>query len=173
MLVAMAAAAAVGYTLAPARGLAVPYAAVGCVGVETLYIIVFISKIAHAGHAAWREELREKLKLPDLPELAFAIYFRETPRIWNLRIPFDAVFLVETDAGFVILGESTRVLIPIESITRVEAKRIFFNPPRTALQVDTAGRRRHLAFIEKKTFRENRALARACAERVRARLGGR
>jgi hypothetical protein len=44
------------------------------------------------------------------------------------------------------------------------------NPPRTSLQLDLPEGPRYFSFLDEKTFRANKALAVACAERVKARL---
>ncbi|HZV00820.1 MAG TPA: hypothetical protein VFF73_29155 [Planctomycetota bacterium] len=140
---------------------------------ELGYIVIFFSRIMHAGHAAWREDLRVKLALPAEGPFSFVLYFPRRPRIWNLTVPFDAAFVAEGEGGLVFLGERVRMVIPYASLARVGTRRVVFNPPRTTVELELREKTpRYFAFIEKNTFRANRDLAVACAERISARLVG-
>ena len=138
--------------------------------VELGFFVVFFSRIQHVGWDKLKADLRAKLSLPGTLPVSLVCYVTRTPRIWNLTLPFEAALLVESEAGFAVLGENTRVLIPIGKILSARTRRIVMNPPRTSLQLDLPEGPRYLSFLDEKTFRANKALAVACAERVRARL---
>jgi hypothetical protein len=162
---------AAGASFAPSGSSFLLYGSVGAILAELLYTVVVFSRMHHAGLAAWRRELRAKLRLPDAPALSFVLYVAREPRFWTWRatLPFDGAFLAETPAGFLLYGERTRRVLRFEHATRISTERIHMTPWRTAVRVDLADGPRFLAFLEKETFRENRALALACAERARQR----
>jgi hypothetical protein len=134
------------------------------------YMLIFLSRIGHAGLDRWREEVRVKLSLPAESPFAFVVYTPRRPRIWSLTVPFDGAFLAEGEDGLVILGERTRVLVPYASIKSARTELMIFNPPRRAIRLELAAGTRMIAFLEEKTFRGNRQLTEACARRIQARL---
>src|SRR5581483_1577578 len=76
---------------------ALPTSIVTMLATEIGFIAVFFSRIQHSGIDAWRRHVQQALGLPDEPALPFVLYVARRPRLWNMTVPIDGAFLVETD----------------------------------------------------------------------------
>ncbi len=136
--------------------------------VELLFVVATYSRIQHAGLDLWKRDVQTKLAIPEELALPFVLYIPRKPRLWDLSVAFDACLLAETDTGFVLIGEKTRVVLRFGAATGISTYWLFMNPPRTSVRVDMPDGPRFISFVEKNTFRDNRALAVACSRRAEA-----
>lgn len=137
---------------------------------EMAGLVFFFLPQSRAPMRVWRRRVLEAAGIggEDLPLVALA---ERRIQPTDLRAPVEIGVLAEGE-GLAFLGErGSRVAIPAREIVAVGLERIWTLPPRTALRIELrSGLVRYVAFLEGRTWRQNRDAAARLRDRLAARL---
>jgi hypothetical protein len=146
------------------------FAIVAVLGVEFASLPFFASIVQHTGLAEWREHVRGKVGFPDATGFSFGFYAPRKIGLTSLTMKCDPVLMAEREDGFVFMGEQVRTMVPASSIVKATVEWVWFGMPRATLRLHLSnGTSAFFSYLDRRTFRGNRALAKECAARINAR----